>query len=48
MIMRSLLRSMEVIQAASPSASPKFGVGVPDRVAHSPTKIFGPLRDALS
>ena len=44
----SLLRSMPVIQAASPRAAPKLGVGVPSRVAHSPTKIFGPLRSVLS
>ena len=28
--------------------APKFGVGVPERVAHSPTKIFGPVRGASS
>ena len=46
--MRSLLRSTPVIHAASPSAEPKFGVGEPSRVAHSPMKIFGPVRSALS
>ncbi len=35
---------MPVIHAASPSAAPMLVVGEPSRVAHSPTKILGPLR----
>ena len=34
--------------AASPRAAPILGVGMPSRVAHSPTKILGPLRSVLS
>src|ERR1035437_8482849 len=45
---RSELRSMQHIHAASPSAPAMFGVGEPTRVAHSPTKIFGPVRGRLS
>ena len=40
----SLLRSRPVIHAASPRAAPRLVVGEPSRVAHSPTRIFGPLR----
>jgi hypothetical protein len=39
---------MPVIHAASPRAAPKLVVGDPSRVAHSPTKIFDPVRSALS
>ena len=39
---------MPVIQAASPRAALMVGVGVPSVVAHSPTKILGPLRSVLS
>ena len=38
------LASMPVIHEASPSAPARLGVGWPTRVAHSPTKIFGPVR----
>ena len=48
MITMSLLRSRPVRNAASPSAAPKLGVGDPSRVAHSPTKIRGPLRSVES
>jgi hypothetical protein len=48
MTIRSLFLSIAVIHAASPSAAPMFVVGVPSRVAHSPTKILGPLRSAVS
>ena len=37
-------RAMQVIQAASPRAAFMLVVGEPSRVAHSPQKIFGPLR----
>jgi len=45
---RSEFRSMPVIQAASPSPPLMLGVGAPTRVAHSPTKIFCPVRSRVS
>ena len=41
----SALRSMQVIQAPSPSAPDMLGVGEPTRVAHSPQKIFKKLSE---